>query len=288
MKLRRRLQGPPLLKGIFGSLRGYAGNISPAAALDAVSNDGNALLIDIRCAPACRPSGSPSGRPSEASTVRRLRKIEESSGLPHPNPQRSCHQSHCALAWQAGAREGVRRPDLPQTSAHKDSMHIGMAGRSARRSLTVCLILTPKVSSSKPLHDGVAGRSAPRSPAACLTLTPKGFCHQCHCTMAWQDGAREGVWRPAGPAERGAPGGAGVRGHRGPQGPLAAAQRVRHRAAGAQRGTSFLSRLVPCLGLVLFVNRSAHVIEEHKFPDMLHRCLPSSKLHARCTLLHPE
>ncbi|KAK9846572.1 hypothetical protein WJX81_006817 [Elliptochloris bilobata] len=40
--------GPPLLKGIFGSLRGYAGNISPAAALDAVSNDGNTLLIDIR------------------------------------------------------------------------------------------------------------------------------------------------------------------------------------------------------------------------------------------------
>lgn len=43
------MQGPPLLKGLFGTLRGYAGNISPAAALDAVANDGNTLLIDIRC-----------------------------------------------------------------------------------------------------------------------------------------------------------------------------------------------------------------------------------------------
>ena len=49
MKLWCLPQGPPLLKGIFGSLRGYAGNISPAAALDAVSVDGNTLLIDIRC-----------------------------------------------------------------------------------------------------------------------------------------------------------------------------------------------------------------------------------------------
>lgn len=38
-----------MVKGIFGSLRGYAGNISAAGALDAVSNDGNTLIIDIRC-----------------------------------------------------------------------------------------------------------------------------------------------------------------------------------------------------------------------------------------------
>ena len=43
------LQGPGLLKVLFGSLRGYAGDISPPSALDAVSNDGNALIIDIRC-----------------------------------------------------------------------------------------------------------------------------------------------------------------------------------------------------------------------------------------------
>jgi hypothetical protein len=48
------MQGPPLLKGVFGTLRGYAGNISPAAALDAVANDGNTLLIDIRCGRPCR------------------------------------------------------------------------------------------------------------------------------------------------------------------------------------------------------------------------------------------
>ncbi len=43
------LQGPGLLGALFGSLRGYAGDISPAGALDAVSNDGNTLIIDIRC-----------------------------------------------------------------------------------------------------------------------------------------------------------------------------------------------------------------------------------------------
>lgn len=42
-------QGPGIVKGIFGSFRGYAGNISAAGALDAISNDGNTLLIDIRC-----------------------------------------------------------------------------------------------------------------------------------------------------------------------------------------------------------------------------------------------
>ena len=34
--------------GVFGSLRGYAGEINPAAALDAVSTDGNTYIIDIR------------------------------------------------------------------------------------------------------------------------------------------------------------------------------------------------------------------------------------------------
>ena len=42
------LQGPGVIKAVFGSLRGYAGNISAAGALDAVSNDGNTLIIDIR------------------------------------------------------------------------------------------------------------------------------------------------------------------------------------------------------------------------------------------------
>lgn len=40
--------GPPFLRGVFGSLRGYAGEINPAAALDAVSTDGNTYIIDIR------------------------------------------------------------------------------------------------------------------------------------------------------------------------------------------------------------------------------------------------
>ena len=42
------LQGPGVIKAVFGSFRGYAGNISAAGALDAVSNDGNTLIIDIR------------------------------------------------------------------------------------------------------------------------------------------------------------------------------------------------------------------------------------------------
>ncbi|KAK9820460.1 hypothetical protein WJX72_010595 [[Myrmecia] bisecta] len=40
--------GPPLIKGLFGRLRGYAGEISAAAALDTITNDNNAVLIDIR------------------------------------------------------------------------------------------------------------------------------------------------------------------------------------------------------------------------------------------------
>jgi hypothetical protein len=41
-------QGPGIIKGVFGSFRGYAGNITAAGALDAVSNDGNTIIIDIR------------------------------------------------------------------------------------------------------------------------------------------------------------------------------------------------------------------------------------------------
>lgn len=46
-------QGPGVIKAVFGTFRGYAGNISAAGALDAVTNDGNALIIDIRCACMC-------------------------------------------------------------------------------------------------------------------------------------------------------------------------------------------------------------------------------------------
>jgi len=40
--------GPPVLRVLFGSFRGFAGQISPAAALDAASTDGNTVIIDIR------------------------------------------------------------------------------------------------------------------------------------------------------------------------------------------------------------------------------------------------
>ncbi|KAA6421320.1 MAG: calcium sensing receptor [Trebouxia sp. A1-2] len=39
---------PPVLKLLFGSLRGYAGEINPAAALDAVAIGGNVVIVDIR------------------------------------------------------------------------------------------------------------------------------------------------------------------------------------------------------------------------------------------------
>eukprot|EP00878_Enallax_costatus_P000403 GHUV01000492.1.p1 GENE.GHUV01000492.1~~GHUV01000492.1.p1 ORF type:complete len:402 (+),score=171.48 GHUV01000492.1:78-1283(+) len=39
---------PLLLGGVFGSLRGYAGEVTAAQALDLVANDGSAVLIDIR------------------------------------------------------------------------------------------------------------------------------------------------------------------------------------------------------------------------------------------------
>lgn len=41
---------PPVLKLLFGSLRGYAGEISPAAALDSVAAGGNVVIVDIRTA----------------------------------------------------------------------------------------------------------------------------------------------------------------------------------------------------------------------------------------------
>ena len=42
------IQGPRILGGVFGSLRGYAGNVSPAAALDMVASEGNTYIIDLR------------------------------------------------------------------------------------------------------------------------------------------------------------------------------------------------------------------------------------------------
>lgn len=38
----------PTADAISGLLRGYAGNVSPASALDSVSNKGNAFLVDVR------------------------------------------------------------------------------------------------------------------------------------------------------------------------------------------------------------------------------------------------
>ncbi|KAK9797734.1 hypothetical protein WJX73_002375 [Symbiochloris irregularis] len=40
--------GPPVLRLFFGGLRGYRGEISPAAALDTASREGNCLIVDIR------------------------------------------------------------------------------------------------------------------------------------------------------------------------------------------------------------------------------------------------
>lgn len=41
---------PPVFKATVGLLRGYAGDVSPAAALDALSTQGNAVLVDVRSA----------------------------------------------------------------------------------------------------------------------------------------------------------------------------------------------------------------------------------------------
>lgn len=39
---------PALLGGFVGSLRGFAGEVTAAQALDLLASDGSALLIDIR------------------------------------------------------------------------------------------------------------------------------------------------------------------------------------------------------------------------------------------------
>jgi len=58
--------GPGLLGAAFGSLRGFAGEISAAQALDLLSNEGNAVLIDIRTEAEKESSGLPDA-PSSAS-----------------------------------------------------------------------------------------------------------------------------------------------------------------------------------------------------------------------------
>ncbi|KAL4550157.1 hypothetical protein Ndes2526B_g08323 [Nannochloris sp. 'desiccata'] len=50
---------PPVLKASVGALRGYAGDVSPAAALDALSTQGKANLVDIRTAREKEQQGLP-------------------------------------------------------------------------------------------------------------------------------------------------------------------------------------------------------------------------------------
>ena len=42
------MQGPRILGVLFGSLRGYAGKVSPAAALDMAASDANTYIVDLR------------------------------------------------------------------------------------------------------------------------------------------------------------------------------------------------------------------------------------------------
>lgn len=49
----------PLLKGLGGALRGYAGQVSPAAALDILSTQGNCVMVDIRSAREKESAGLP-------------------------------------------------------------------------------------------------------------------------------------------------------------------------------------------------------------------------------------
>lgn len=51
--------GPVALGAAFGSFRGYAGDISPAGALDSVATDGNTYIIDLRSAREKETSGTP-------------------------------------------------------------------------------------------------------------------------------------------------------------------------------------------------------------------------------------
>ncbi len=57
---------PALLGALGGSLRGYAGDIAPAAALDLLVNEGNVVLVDVRTAKEKETSGIPD-LPSAAS-----------------------------------------------------------------------------------------------------------------------------------------------------------------------------------------------------------------------------
>lgn len=50
---------PPLFKASFGALRGYAGEVTPAAALDALSSNSNSVLVDIRTAKEKETAGLP-------------------------------------------------------------------------------------------------------------------------------------------------------------------------------------------------------------------------------------
>lgn len=50
---------PPVLKASSGLLRGYAGDVSPAAALDALATQSNAVLVDIRTAREKEQTGIP-------------------------------------------------------------------------------------------------------------------------------------------------------------------------------------------------------------------------------------
>jgi hypothetical protein len=44
---------PALAGGLFGSLRGYAGEVTAAQALDIVGSDGGAVIVDIRTEVGC-------------------------------------------------------------------------------------------------------------------------------------------------------------------------------------------------------------------------------------------
>ena len=51
--------GPPIIKLTLEALRGYAGEVTPAAALDVLSSDGGAVLLDIRTAKEKEGAGLP-------------------------------------------------------------------------------------------------------------------------------------------------------------------------------------------------------------------------------------
>lgn len=53
------LLGPTLLGALVGAARGYAGEITAAAALDQVCNSGNTVIVDIRTTREKEASGIP-------------------------------------------------------------------------------------------------------------------------------------------------------------------------------------------------------------------------------------